>query len=443
MDDILTALLAVCAIMLVFSTAVTVVQEGVHKAMQSRREGMLRLQKAVYTRAIAPRLLQAKLLEWTDNDRERAKRAERFALDMTANHALVQTGIWKWASEAPVLRRYFGGRFEQMSTHQFAEQLAHTEVGKVVAPMGDDALKETLRTYAYEFERFGDGSSAIFRKRAKATAVVIGLLLAVLVNVDILNTFKSLTHDRKLADRLVQTVSSDSLNKLAADLQSTAAAAPAAQGVKASEENTAEGAARASLADVNYQLGALNTQLLALQTAQADYMQLGVPIGPHVFPFCQGIDSAALAPAPANGAVSAQDAVKRAQVDPRCRDNRGAAGFMVNLFAKDGQRYLIQPALAEPKVLWQRIVDKDGDGFLWLMSVGVAGAGFGLGAPFWLNLFRRLASAAPNARVSQLADVQLQDDTPKAVVVRDGGATTPDALLTAFRTVSTSVAQSA
>lgn len=379
MDGIMTALLALCAMMVVFSTIVTIMQEALHKGFQSRRKGMNRLMESLYIRSIAPRLRNQNLLiAREDSDKDAAR---RFALDMTANDSLVQSGYLRKISEAPVLRLYFGGRLERMSTNEFAEQLARTQVGQIIGKQDDAALKETIRAFAYDFERFGDAQLASFKKKAKVSAVLIGAAVAVALNVDVLHAFQDLMANQNKAALIA--------NRFAAQA--------GASNLAATQELSAD-------------------NLESARQAAATYEQFGLPIGSRFFPFCQ------------------KDPGTVVVVDGRCRDDLSDAGIGMLSFTSSGVNY----NGTQVANLWARVRSGDGDGLLWLISIIFAGGAFGMGAPFWFNLFRKLGSSTAGGKVVSLAGLDTTASAGTAAFqplsIRSEAAT-PDTLLHAFRTV--------
>ena len=386
MDGIITALLALCAMMVVFSTIVTVMQEAVHKSLQSRRKGMISLMESLYIRSIAPRLRNQNLLVARENTDKEA--ARQFALDMTANSTLIQSPQWRKISETPVLRLYFGGRLERMSTNEFAEQLARSEVGKIICRQDDAALKETIRSFAYDFERLGDAQMATFKKKAKVSAVVIGAIVAIALNVDILHAFKALMANQNAAVQIANSLSAPTITPLIQVPVEGASPAPAAVG----------------------------TQVVALQGATAAYEDLGLPIGSRFFPYCQ----------------QAPNTV--GQLDPRCGDGRASAGVGMLSFTGSGVSY----DGSQVQNLWARLRSGSGAGLIWLVSIFFAGAAFGMGAPFWFNLFRKLGATSAGGKVVSIAGLDTTQQAGTAafqpMTIRSEAAT-PDTLLHAFRTV--------
>lgn len=404
MDGIITALLALCAMMVVFSTIVTLMQEAMHKAFQSRRKGMNRLMESLYVRSIAPRLRgQNMLIAREESDKAGAR---RFSLDMTANDTLVQNNAARKLSEAPLLRLYVGGRLERMNTNEFAEQLARSEVGEIIGKQDDAALKETIRTFAYDFERFGDAQLSSFKKKAKVSAVAIGALVATVLNVDILHTFQALMANQNAAVRIANSLTSPEV----APLLQTGQAPPTTDG----EPTPAD--VQQSDASIAANQAAASAEAVSFQNAAAAYQAFGLPIGSRFFPYCQ------------------KDPGSNVVVDQRCADGREAAGVGVMSLSSAGVSY----NGAQVGNLWARVRSGDGDGLLWLISILFAGGAFGMGAPFWFNLFRKLGATTAGGKVVSLAGLDAAQPAGTAafqpLTIRNEAAT-PDTLLHAFRTV--------
>jgi hypothetical protein len=285
-----------------------------------------------------------------------------------------------------VLRLYFGGRLERMSTNEFSEQLARSEVGAIVGKQDDAALRETIRGFAYDFERFGDAQLASFKKKAKVSAVAIGALVATVLNVDILHTFQDLMANQNKAALIANTLTSSP---------------DVARAVGSTDAGVSE-------------------QTVAFKQAAATYEQFGLPIGSRFFPFCQ-TDPGAKAPA-----------------DARCVDGRSEAGIGMFSLTSSGPTYDGK----QVGNFWARVRSADGDGLLWLISILFAGAAFGMGAPFWFNLFRKLGSTTAGGKVVSLAGLDAAAPPGTAagtaafqpLTIRSEAAT-PDTLLHAFRTV--------
>ncbi|MGE3303090.1 MAG: hypothetical protein AB7M12_08240 [Hyphomonadaceae bacterium] len=443
MEKIVTAVLAVCAIMAVLSTVVTVGQEAVHKAFQSRRKGMLRLMEQLYLHSFAPRLRNDNLLPKV-GEKDALSAAQRFALDMTANETMPQKGAWKTASESAVLRLYFGGRLESMTTRQFVEQLARSNLGWLIKHKDDAALAATLHQFAYDFDRFGEKQSAMFARRAKAMAVALGIALALALNVDVLHVFRTFMNDSALASRVIdasnEALQAQQQRQAAEDGAAPAPDAPPAQAAVADESGDANG--QAALQQTTAQLASavqgLRSEVQALRGTASTYEEFGLPVGARVFPFCN--------PPVAAGAAAAAQPVS---LDVRCGQG-GPAG--VGLLAPMRDRSAIARFAGQNDAachislfgmcyngdqlarLWARI--RSDDGLIWLISVLAAGGGFGLGAPFWFNVARKIGGSTPAGKAAQLGSLDAPQAQGFMPAVRGGQPLTGPDLVHAFRTVA-------
>ncbi|MBI1186662.1 MAG: hypothetical protein GC206_04920 [Alphaproteobacteria bacterium] len=154
--------------------------------------------------------------------------------------------------------------------------------------------------------------------------------------------------------------------------------------------------------------------------AQAqEFADSGLPIGYMAYPYC--LENAVL--------IVAQD--------PRCpRINRAA-----------GAEVPPNPPFSEIlSNAGARVSAPGGGGFLWFISVLVAGGLIGLGAPFWYDVFRRIARIVPAARSVHGVLGNRDAQAPPAAgpeVVRDGGAANPNALVIAYRVAGGQAAEAA
>ena len=92
------------------------------------------------------------------------------------------------------------------------QQLANTSIGDALA--GDATkLPDKLRGIAAQFERYAEGASELFKRRAGIYAVFAGIGLAALLNVDGFTLAKRLFEDQSLAEQTIVTLSREQLQK--------------------------------------------------------------------------------------------------------------------------------------------------------------------------------------------------------------------------------------
>jgi hypothetical protein len=225
-----------------------------------------------------------------------------------------------------------------------------------------------------------------FQSRARVMSVVFALIFAFAANIDALEVYKRLRTDAAVREYFARTDVSE--------LERSLAQAEAAQSADAR-------AVRQTLAN-----GLVNLQ------------NQGVPIGYSAFPWCR------TAP-PQAAAVPGEVAPAPALRDARCQGEGS-------------------PSLSAVDAL--RRATTSSAGWLWFLSVLLAGGLIGLGAPFWYQLFRRLARMVPAAQsvraVMQPESTPTPSPATRREAVRDANAATPNALLLAFDVASGAVADS-
>lgn len=401
----LVALLAFAGVMAFLSTLVSVFIEALHKVFALRRSGLEEMLRAMHHNvlrqldpAAASSTLDTSRFVTSPSDRE----ASAFARRMTENVAFSGHGRFWWLRNIPGLNWFFRKRHESLSTLQFVEQLARSDIGRSLRGLTRDMRQRALTAAAYEFERFGDAQSAYFQSRARILSVFAALIFAFAANIDALQIYRVLSRNEEIRGLVIANTSA---NIDEYERAYNAAAAPAETAPPA-----ADAAGQAS-ADVAQQRTAAQQQANANLRASGEsavqgvgeLQRFGLPIGYAAFPFCYQPDVTRL--------------------DPRC----------------DEPAERVSVLGAAERFWYSR------DGWLWLLSVLLAGGLIGLGAPFWYQVFRRLARVVPGAQ-SVRAVVQSEVPPPTAgqrrTAVRDAGSASPDALLLAFDVASGNVAQS-
>lgn len=374
--DWLITLLAFAGVMAFLSTLLSVFMEGVHKALGLRRAGLEEMLRALHQRVLVRLDPTSAQLDASEMFGEGDRRAgDRFARRMTENISFRGRGWFAFLRAIPIVREFVERRHEQLSTLQFVEQMARTDVGETLGAMDRAQRRRALVAAAYEFERFGDSQSAYFRSRARIMSVVFALAFAFAANIDALEIYKRLRTDMAVRDFFAST-----------DV--------------AALERTLREAETAESADARQVRETLAAGLVSLRSQ-------GVPLGYAAFPWCRAPERVA----PVNEAALVRDR--------RCGDGASSA-----LSLHDA---------------WIR-ASRSSAGWIWFLSVLLAGGLIGLGAPFWYQVFRRLARAVPAAQsvraVLQPESAPTPSPASQREAVRDPNAATPEALLIAFDVAS-------
>lgn len=380
--DWLITLLAFAGVMAFLSTLLSVFIEGLHKAFGMRRAGLEEMLRALHARVLTrldPATAQLDTSEFLPEGDHAT--GDRFARRMTDNISFRGRGWFGWMRQIPIMREFVERRHERLSTLQFVEQLARTDVAHSLRAMSRPQRQRALTAAAYEFERFGDSQSTYFQSRARVLSVVFALIFALAANIDALQIYKRLRADAEL--RAIFS------NEQAIDQYERERATAPAEGTTSQQ--------------------ALSDLVTRLDQAQSQ----GLPVGYMMYPHCQN--------SPAMPAV---------QFDARC----GLPGVR-------SQPTTDLDVLQSLSNFWFSTA-----GWLWMLSVLLAGGLIGLGAPFWYQLFRRLARIVPAAQSVRAVMQPETAPTPSPAThreaVRDANAATPNALLLAFDVASGTVADS-
>jgi hypothetical protein len=332
---LLTSLLAIAALLVVFSTLTTSFVEVIHGLVKQRVKGLEQLVGAMFDNLFTA---------------EKTATADRqaFVAAMTTNPAsrIVDP------NKTPLFGTANTGKFDWLDLRQFIQQLADTEIGGALAA-NEATLKQRLAEIAAQFERYAEGTLMLFRRRSGIYAGIAGVGLAAFMNVDGSLVASKLFSDAGLSQRVVVEFSREELEKLIQQQDELLCT-----GKEGDEKTACENEVKDKVA----------TQVLASNQARLE--GLGVPIGTSYFPVCKRLETVASEPPPPS--------------DPRC----------------EGLTPPEQSAGAFARA-WHNLFQRADRTLGWLISIIVTGALFGLGAPFWFDLYKRIANFAPVAGLSE------------------------------------------
>jgi hypothetical protein len=416
--DILVALAAFAGIMAAFATIVTVLVEGVHKFLALRSSGMREMLRAFHDSVQLPAEAQ--------HDTASPESVE-FANRIVTSPARSTRG-W-YLERIPILKHLVARRFVRLSTLQFVEQLAQTDIGERLAGLDRDRLRRELSAMAHRFERLGEAQFDYFKRRAKAISVLTALTVVVFANVDAIFLFKTLVRDQTLANVTIQRLESTEFE------QSSARAVAQLQQLSANLDETSNAAGEvtpAQLDAVSRDVGAPHAMFQTAQASSNAFQSMGLPVGSGMFPFCgsgvaAGLRTSRLTNAAEPVTDAALGAIDPAYIDPRCASELEPIRIW-GLARVDGAAL---PAIAEitPDPSWRRLLSWDG--VLWICGLIAAAGLVGLGAPFWFELFSRLTGATAPQRAALSAE-EAERQSEARGQVRNPERVDEDALLNGF-----------
>ena len=322
MMDILMAFLAFSAVMIVLSTMATVMVEAVHKFTRQRKKDFERMLTNYYMGSVKPLVIDAT-----------EKEAKKFVATIRRNPAFAGEHE---DEDSSTRGRFFDTAFEKLTTPQFVEQLARSNIGDKIAEQVKESEKGLIEQLAAEFERYGEGAHDYFRRRAQVLSLFAAVLLAFALNVDAIRLFQSLSNDNDLAKQVIAQIDPDEWE--AKYLQ--------AKKIAGSDDEKLEVTLKKARSD--------------LQEDVAVISKLDLPIGHAFFPYCS------------NSGLLKEAAAKENQegvhIDERCNTLDKGSFAVAFEFLK------------------------------WMINALLAGLLIGLGAPFWFKTYSFLAEFVPGSK---------------------------------------------
>lgn len=361
----LIALLAFAGLMAVLSTIVLVLVEAVHKFLALRRAGLEEMLRALHDSVLRDVIEGGRPVEGG-----RTRGAAVFARTMTKNPAFGGGGRWWWPRNWPVLGILFQPHFEKLTTLQFVEQLGQTQEGKEIARGNRDRIRRAVRTIAFQFERYGDAQSGYFRRRAKVISTATAFAFVMLANIDAIAIYNHLANSQRAQDTALAFLRTVDMSAL----RSQAEAADRNIATLTTDPSSAQSASSTS-----EQVEELNTAIRRSLESATALAQQGLPIGAEYFPFCASPggyrDAASLA---------------------------GTRELLCHPNLKVTTHVLSWEVTHKADTFWARLLTTDGA--IWLISIIATTGLIGLGAPFWFDLFARLASIVGGRRVNEAVE---------------------------------------
>jgi len=326
---LLDACLALVLTLAVFASSVTVLVEALHFLLDSRAKALKGMLDAVFERALDEGEVRQQLA--SDPQQLAALRQNFFEVlgtSRTLTQLEARNGLaGKLARGAlGLLRKHSAtlGAVYRVSLPDALRRLGRTELAET---FGDkkEILAKLQASLDARYARFEQSASEYFRDKSRNLAFIVGIFLAVTVNVDAVRMFDAFLADPALT---AQTIAR----------------------MQAEQKISAENAAAATNQSPEEKV---RDALVWAETSRS----AGFPVGWAYFPYCTP--------------PGAQ------QVDLRCLDEKGQTKSLRQRFWP-GEQVAGKPFLAQAQV--------GGQGTLWLISAIVTGLLIGLGGPFWFDL---------------------------------------------------------
>jgi hypothetical protein len=384
----LQAALAFSLIMLVLATVVTLILETAYRALLTREKGFRIMMARLFDEVLKPRV--AHLLRGVTL----AQAREHFLDTVTRNQA--------YDEEFNRVRGFIQpNQLASMTMMEFADRLADTAVGKAIARGGPEFVDNAINDLAQKFERFGAASSQRFQDHARFWCVLTSILLAFVANVDAVRVFQELLHDDQLTSGIIAQYGA-----------AVEEGAQRPQDLKESLELMTQLRDQKVIDDAD--LKAFQDNIATAQLKVTELRDTGLPITVEAWPFCMGVlgDTGRSKRADSNLAAAPQAAAIK-PADRKCAAVTAGA------------------SLKDVTEIARRIFS--GDGAIWFVSVVLAGALIGLGAPFWFDLARGLTRSAQVMRAAGIGSKDEKKPTATVVVSKAGASSPPQTPVEAFK----------
>lgn len=164
------------------------------------------------------------------------------------------------------------GQIDHLSVVAFAERLGRTEVGMAILAEGEKQMELLVTDFVRSFDRFARASQEVFRKRARQSAILVGIVFALSANIEAGRLVTTLMTNPNLRQSLIdQAEASDRENATAVDR------------LKELQTQLERGSADAR-GDI---AKAIETEMKKISAQMEALYAKGLPVGHAYYPYCQ------------------------------------------------------------------------------------------------------------------------------------------------------------
>ncbi len=322
------------------ATVVSIIIEIIHRVLNLRSKGLRAMLEQHFDDVIVPviktkveKAIQGKGKILAD---ELKMLRENLIEKMTAN-PLVKLQKLSWLPKRAVKAL---SQYNQVTALDFLNRIPETEVYQYIELRGKMTVSERLKKFDKKYEEYEKAISNYFKRRAQLLAFVVGVILAIAVNIHSIRLFERYLNDPELTATVI------------AQTDNIESAIASAQKRQADKSDTEE-----------KNIKEIKTALNQYNELMGNFSGLGLPIGWEFYPHCP----------------TDRDPATLKNYDPQCKTvlnslPEGAAVIKSSIIPR-----IVKTALADP---W---------GFLkWLFVVIITGTLIGLGGPFWFDLASKL-----------------------------------------------------
>ncbi len=324
------------------ATVVSIIIEIIHRALGLRSKGLRAMLEQHFDDVIAPTIKTNVEEAIKDENKDLAKELRDLREDlikkMTTN-PLVKLQKLSWLPDRVVNPL---SRYTEVTALDFLNRIPETDVFKYIKLQGNLTIDARLKKFDKKYEEYEKAISNYFKRRAQFLSFVVGIALAIAVNIHGIRLFERYLNDPELTATVI------------AQTDNIELAIASAQKRQADKSDTEKN-----------NIEEIKTALNQYNELMGNFSGLGLPIGWEFYPHCP----------------KDRDPATLKNYDPQCRTvlsslAEGAAVKKSSIIPR-----IVKTALADP---W---------GFLkWLFVVIITGTLIGLGGPFWFDVASKLGS---------------------------------------------------
>lgn len=339
--NLLNACLALALTLGVFASVVTVLVEMLHQTIQQRAKDLHGMLGFVFEHGVPAEALRKLGLDVAALKKEFADtlRSDKVLGDLVEEHGFLLKFVAKRIANA-----------SSMSIEDFLRRLPRSGVyQQFLKDLEPEARKEAVKNLVDQFGCAEKAISEFFRVRAKLLSFLVGVCLALFVNVDAVRLFDYFSANPAQTGQAI------------AQLQAVLAEAQPEAKSNAADTSSAPAAAAAprdgpAAADPSPPAQDRSGEIAAMLGRLGNSQAFGLPVGWAYYPYCVAPDGAA-------------------QADSRC----GKAPARQAGENRQGVRAFLSD------------VHDRGRPLLWFVSAIVTGFLIGLGGPYWFDLAMSLS----------------------------------------------------
>jgi hypothetical protein len=359
-----------------FATVVSIIVEIIHRALSLRSKGLQAMLEQHFNDVIKPtieRKLKQKLKAGGRKlETELARLRENLIDKMTGNPlTILQDMSWLPKRIVNAISQY-----NEVTALDFIKRLPETDVYELIELPGQGTAVERLAKFDRKYQEYEKAISNYFKRRAQVLSFIVGIALALAVNIHGVRLFERYLNDPELTAMVI--AQSEKIEAAVAT-------------VKERQDRDPD-TAREQLQEIKSAFDQYNELM-------DNFLGSGLPIGWSYYPNC-----------PAG--QSAQDA---GTYDPRCKAVMASEPDAADTASSTGKPQKDKaPAQDKPSTVANVLKTGGSDpwGVLrWLFGVSITGALIGLGGPFWFDVATKLSTVRQKIRGSK--DHKDNDESPK------------------------------